>query len=114
MSTTDHTFTTRRTREANAITAVLTVPCAFAVASAVVPAVEHTVTAVLLGAALLVALALVLRHGTRWLREQREDRADAVTAARWRAEHAPHLLTTADRGTLAGPVQRAPFRMEVA
>lgn len=114
MSTTDRTFTTRRTREANAITAVLTVPCALAVASAVAPAVEHTVTAVLLGVALLAALVLLLRRGVRWLREKREDRADAVTAARWRAEHAPHLLSTADRGILAGPVQRAPFRMEVA
>lgn len=114
MSTTGCMFSNRRTREANAITAALAVPCALAAASAVVPAVEHTVTAVLLGVTLLAALVLAARLGARWLRERREDRADAVTAARWRAGHAPHLLDAADHAALTRASGPARIRAGVA
>lgn len=114
MITTGCTFTNRRTREANAITAALAVPCALAATSAEVPAVEHTATAVLLGVALLAALVLAVHLGARWLRERREDRADAVTAARWRARHAPHLLDAADRAALTRPNGPTRFRTGVA
>jgi heme A synthase len=35
-------------------------------------------------------LTAVVRWVARWLRERREDRADALAAAAWRARHLPH------------------------
>ena len=88
-----------RTREARQITTVITLVCAVGFACAVVPAVEHTITVVLLIAAGLALIVVAGRVVARRVRERREDRADALVAAAWRARHAPHLLTTArDRG----------------
>ena len=65
------------------------------------PPSTHAVTVVLLGA------RRARRPGRGWLRLVRavgagtlEDAADALAAAAWRAEHAPHLLTAADRAHL--------------
>ena len=74
-------MTTHQTYEARLITTLIAVVCAIGCAAAVVPAVEHAVTLALL---VLGGLALVVvagRLGCRWLRERREDRADALTAA---------------------------------
>lgn len=72
-------------------------PCALAAAGSVVPGLDHAVTAALfavIGLAALVGLAQIV---ARWVRERREDRADALTAAAWRAQNAPHLLTEQQR-----------------
>jgi hypothetical protein len=90
-------FGTDRNREATAITGVLAVLCGLASAGAVIPGLDDIVTTILVGIGALAVLALAARWGARWLRERREDRADARTAARWRAQHAPHLLTPTDR-----------------
>ena len=101
MSTRD--FTTGRTREANTITAVLAAPCGLACAGTVIPGLDEAVTLVLLASAALALAVVGLRCTTRWVRERAEDRADAHTAAAWRAEQAPHLLTATDRAHLAVP-----------
>ncbi|GAA3218419.1 hypothetical protein GCM10017691_01210 [Pseudonocardia petroleophila] len=80
-------MTTHQTYEARLITALIAVVCAIGCAAAIVPAVEHAVTLGLLTLGLLVVLAVAVRLGVRWLRERREDRADALTAATWRAEY---------------------------
>jgi membrane protein implicated in regulation of membrane protease activity len=89
-----------RTREARQITTVIALVCAVGFAAAVVPAVEHTITVVLVTAAGLVLIVLAGRFAVRRVRERREDRADALAAEAWRARHAPHLLTatTQERG----------------
>jgi cytochrome bd-type quinol oxidase subunit 2 len=88
-----------RTREARQITTVIALVCAVGFASAVVPAVEHTITTALLIAAGLALIVLAGRVLARVVRERREDRADALAAEAWPACHAPHLLATArDRG----------------
>jgi hypothetical protein len=58
-----------------------------------VPAVEHTISTGLLALGVLLALVAAVRVLARWVRHRREDRADALVAAAWRARHAPHLLT---------------------
>jgi hypothetical protein len=96
-----NTFHHNRAAEARRITTAVAILCAVACIGAVIPAVEHAVTAVLLVLAGLVLAALGLRYGARWVRERREDRADALYAARWRATHAPHLVNDRDRAALA-------------
>jgi predicted exporter len=91
----------RRAREAQLITTVLTAVCALGFLAAVVPGVEAALTAGLLALAGLVLVGLAGRYLARWVRERREDHADALTAARWRALHAPHLLDDHGR-TLTG------------
>ena len=86
-------FTARRDREASLITAVLTLPCGLACAGSVVPGLDDAVTTALAVLAVVALLAAGLRWVCRWVRERREDAADALTAARWRAAHAPHLLS---------------------
>jgi predicted exporter len=81
-----------RAREARTITTALALVCGAGLAAAVVPGVETAVNVGLLALVGLVALALGVRYLARWVRERREDHADALTAARWRAVHAPHLL----------------------
>jgi hypothetical protein len=100
---TTHDFAARQSREADVITAVLAVPCGLACAGSVIPGLDVAVTTVLLVLAALVLLGAASRWAARWVRERREDAADALTAARWRAVHAPHLLTTADRAQLVAP-----------
>lgn len=80
-------MTAHQTYEARLITALIAVVCAIGCAAAIVPAVEHTVTLALLVLGGLALVAVAGRLGCRWLRERREDRADALTAAAWRAEH---------------------------
>jgi hypothetical protein len=103
---TTHDFAARQSREADVITTVLAVPCGLACAGSVIPGLDAAVTTVLLALVVLAALVLLGAAGrwaARWLRERQEDAADALTAARWRAVHAPHLLTTADRTQLGIP-----------
>jgi hypothetical protein len=101
MSTRD--LTAGRTREANTITAVLAVPCGLACVGSVLPGLDEAVTVVFLAFSALALAVVGLRCTTRWVRERAEDRADAHTAAAWRAEHAPHLLTATDRAHLVVP-----------
>jgi hypothetical protein len=42
-------------------------------------------------------LPLIVRRVAPWMRKHRQDRAYTLTAARWRAVRAPHLLTAPDR-----------------
>jgi protein-S-isoprenylcysteine O-methyltransferase Ste14 len=90
-----NTFQAHRRHEARAITAVLTLVVGVGFAAAVVPAVEHTITTGLLALGVLVTLVAAVRLLARWVRHRREDRADALAAAAWRARHAPHLLASA-------------------
>lgn len=106
-------FATRRAQEARTVTTAAGLVCGLACLAALVPAVEHAANLAVAAGLVLVALVMVVRLGARWLRERREDRADALTAARWRAAHAPHLLTNDDRIRLAGighPAAVAPAR----
>jgi hypothetical protein len=96
-STERNSFREHRRREARLITTALAVLGAVGFTAAVVPAVERTITTGLLVAATVLVLVLTVRVVARRLRHRREDRADALAAARWRAEHAPHLLTTNER-----------------
>lgn len=82
----------RRAHEARLITTALAAVCALGFLAAVIPGVEAALTAGLFALAALVLVGLAVRFAARWVRERREDRADALTAARWQAVHAPHLL----------------------
>jgi hypothetical protein len=93
-------FDTGRNREATVVTTVVALPCGLACAGSVVPGLDDIVTTIVIGIAAVAVLAGAARWWARWLRERREDRADALTAARWRAVHAPHLLTPADRSRI--------------
>ncbi len=66
-------------------------------AGALSPAVEHAITTALVAVVVLVLLVVGARWVARRLREHREDRADALAAAVWRAEHLPHLTAPLDR-----------------
>jgi Flp pilus assembly protein TadB len=94
------TFATDRAREARIITTALVTVCAAGCTAAVVPGAEHVITVGVLALAGLAVAVLLARLTVRWVRERREDRTDAVTAARWRATHAPHLLDDQDRAVL--------------
>jgi hypothetical protein len=103
MTTHDHTarqFTAGRDRDATLITGVLALLCGLACAGSVVPGLDDIITTVLGGLAALGLLVLVAQWLGRWVRERREDRADTLTAAHWRAIHAPHLLTATDHARL--------------
>ncbi len=68
-----------------------------------------------LGLALLVAFVAVVQWMARRVRERREDAADLIAGAAWRAEHMPHLLTEDDRALLGRAViERDRPRAEVA
>ncbi len=99
MTTTRH-YAIGRDREATAITAVLALPCGLACAGSVIPGFDGAVTIALAVLAALAVLVVGARWAARWVRERREDAADALTAAHWRALHAPYLLTAADRARL--------------
>ncbi len=96
-----NTFATNRAAEARRLTIAAALICGLACLGALVPAVEHALNLAVGGAVGLVLTVLLVRRLARWLRECREDRADALTAARWRAQHAPHLLDEHDRARLA-------------
>ncbi len=80
-------MSTHQTYDARLITALTAVVCAIGCTAAVVPAVEHAITLALLAVGGLAVLVVAVWLGARWLRERREDRADALTAATWRAQH---------------------------
>jgi hypothetical protein len=101
-------LTAGRAREANTITAVLAAPCGLACAGTVVPGLDQTVTLVLLGLVALALAAFGLRWMARCVRERAEDRADAHTAAAWRAEHKPHLFIAAEGAHLTAQLP-SPF-----
>jgi Mn2+/Fe2+ NRAMP family transporter len=82
-----NTFATRRDREARTITAVISAVCLLACVAAVIPGVEHAINTAVIVLGVLLVLIVAVRLGLRWLRERREDRADEVTAAAWRAAH---------------------------
>lgn len=105
--TTTHHVAAGRNREANLITGVLAVSCGLACAGSVIPGLDDVVGTILVALAALTLLALVTRALSRRVRERREDAADALAAARWRAAHALHLLTATDRAHLGAP---APLR----
>ncbi len=80
-----------RRHQDRTITAAVTGFCGLGLAGALSPAVEHTITAALVAVAVLTALVIGARWVARRLRERREDAADALAAAQWRAQHMPHL-----------------------
>lgn len=94
-------YATTRAAEARRLTTAAALVCGLALLAALVPAVEYAANLAVGVAAGLVLAELALRRLARRTRERREDRADAVTAARWRAQHAPHLLDAHDRAQLA-------------
>ncbi len=94
-------YATTRAAEVRRFTVLAALVCGLACLGALVPAVEHATNLALGAAAGLVLVVVTFRHLARRLRERREDRADALTAARWRTAHAPHLLTDDDRARLA-------------
>lgn len=102
-------FTHNRTQEARRITTAAALLCALALLGVLVPGVEQTINLAVTGLAALALTTLVVRLLARRVREHREDRADALAAARWRAVHAPHLLTTEQHdllGTRTVPAAR--------
>ncbi len=86
----------RRDRDRAAKLAV-TLVCGLGLAGALSPAVEHAIGAAFALVGTLVLLVAVARWVARRLRERREDRADALAAAAWRARHMPHLAARLDR-----------------
>jgi hypothetical protein len=75
-------------------------PCGSACAASVVPGLDDIITTDVTVLAAPTALALLVRRVARCMREHRPNRAANLTAARWRAERAPHPLTAADRAHL--------------
>ncbi len=60
-----------------------------------------------LGLVLVAALVGAARWMARRVRERREDAADLVAGAAWRAEHMPHLVAEIDRAVIERDRQRA-------
>ena len=87
ITTTRH-YAIGRNREATAITTSLAVPCGLACSGSVIPGLDDLITTVLVGLAALALVTLVARWVARWVRERRQDAADALTAAHWRAPQA--------------------------
>jgi hypothetical protein len=97
---TAHPIGPGRDPDATLITAVLALPCGLACAGSVVPGLDDIVTTALVRLAALGLVVLVVWRVARWVRERREDAADTLAAAHWRAAHAPHLLTATERARL--------------
>lgn len=81
------TINRNRRHSANLFTLALALVFGLGLASTLVPAVGHTVTAGLLVLAVAALAAWTVRRLARVLRWRREDREDALTAAAWRAAH---------------------------
>jgi hypothetical protein len=94
-------YATTRAGEARRLTTAAALVCGLALLAALVPAIEHAANLIVSTAVGLALAVLAVRRLARWARERREDRTDAITAARWRAQHAPHLLDGTDRTHLA-------------
>lgn len=97
---------THQAREARAATGIAALVALVGCISALIPVVEHTITTLILGATALAVLVIGLRLAARWIRERREDRQDAVTAAAWRAAHArpPVVYAVAEQIRPAQPI----------
>jgi hypothetical protein len=95
-------LTATRAAQVRRFTVLAALVCGLGCLGALVPAIEHATNLAVGAAVALVLAALAVRLLARRVRERREDRADALTAARWRAQHAPHLLDAHDRAHLAG------------
>jgi hypothetical protein len=91
----------RRTQD-RAITATVTAVCGLGLAGALSPVVEHGVTAALLMLSALVVVVATARWLGLRLRERREDRADILAGATWRAQHMPHLAARLGERVQAG------------
>jgi hypothetical protein len=74
-----------RQREIRTITVVIVVVNGVAAAGALVPLVDNLAGALVIGLAVTAALMLMVRWVARRVRWWFEDRADARTAAAWRA-----------------------------
>ncbi len=94
----------RRDRD-RAVNLAVTLVCGLGLAGALSPAVEHGIGAVLVTLAVLAVVVGLTRWGLRVRRERREDAADALAAAAWRAQHMPHLAAQRDR--TGAPYERA-------
>jgi hypothetical protein len=84
-----------RSRNDQAATLAAVLVAGLGCAGALLPVVEHAISLALLAAAGIVVLAVALRTAIRLARERREDAADLLAGAAWRAEHMPHLLIPA-------------------
>jgi hypothetical protein len=89
------TINRNRNRSANLFTLAATGVCGLGLASTLVPAVEQAVTVVLLVLAAAGLSAWLVCRVARILRWRREDRADALVAAAWRASHPRPARTAA-------------------
>jgi hypothetical protein len=107
-------YATTRAAEVRRFTVLAALVCGLACLGALVPAVEHATNLALGAATGLVLVVVTFRHLARRLRERREDRADALTAARWRTQHAPHLLDAHDRAHLAAIGHRSALPVPAA
>src|SRR4051794_18468851 len=79
-----------RAREARLVAAVLAMVCALAAGCAILPALDNLVTTAVVALAAVAVFVAVLRWVARRVRWWAEDRADARTAATWRAQHTQH------------------------
>jgi ABC-type transport system involved in cytochrome bd biosynthesis fused ATPase/permease subunit len=80
-------FQQHRDREVRTLTGLAGAVCALGLAGSLSAAIEHAVSVVLLALVGVVVLVVLARCAARWLRERREDRADALVAAAWQARH---------------------------
>ena len=88
-----------RTPEYRAAMTVIVGACTLATLGSVLPVVEQATNAGMAGLGILTLLVIVGRLLVRLVRERMEDRADARTAAAWRAAH---QRTAEDMRTPAG------------
>ena len=76
------------TPEYRAVMTLIVGACTLAALGSVIPAVDYAANVSMAGLGILAVLVIVLRLLVRFIRERLEDRADARTAAAWRAAHA--------------------------
>jgi thiol:disulfide interchange protein len=76
-----------RTPEYRAAMTLIVGACTLAALGSVLPVVEQATNLGMAGLGVLALLVIVLRLIVRFVRERLEDRADARTAAAWRATH---------------------------
>ncbi len=88
-----------RCDRSRAVNLAVTVVCGLGLAGALSPAVEHAIGAALVGVVVLAVVVRLTRWALRIRRERREDAADALAGAAWRAQHMPHLAAQIQRDT---------------
>jgi hypothetical protein len=96
------TMAEHRSREVRGWTFAFATIKGVATACAIFPAVNSLTTALVIAAIVAVVGGLLLRWVARRVRWWFEDRADARTAAEWRALHAPVLGTAAEPAAVIG------------